>query len=165
MSRIRCMDQVEVGDKIGPLRKGPLTTAHIMRWSAAMENWHKIHYDRTFAQQHDGLPDLLVNGSLKQQFVMQLLREWAGPSGWVWKVAFQFRAMTFVGETPTVWATVRGKRHLPDYGLIDIDLGILNEDGKETTPGSAVIALPYEPTSPVPYPFVPPQSHASGKEA
>ena len=28
------------------LRKGPLTTVHLMRWSAAMENWHKIHYDQ-----------------------------------------------------------------------------------------------------------------------
>lgn len=165
MRRIRCMDQVSVGDRIGPLRKGPLTTAHIMRWSAAIENWHKIHYDRTFAQRHDGLPDLLVNGSLKQQFVMQLLREWASPGGWVWKATFQFRAMTLVGDTPTVWATVRAKRYLPDYGLVDIDLGVLNEDGKETTPGSAVIALPHTPASPVPYPFVPPESHPSGGEA
>ena len=44
---------------------------HLMRWSAAMENWHRIHYDRTFAQEHDKLADILINGSLKQQFILQ----------------------------------------------------------------------------------------------
>ncbi len=36
-------EDVSIGQEIGPLFKGPLTTAHLMRWSAAMENWHKIH--------------------------------------------------------------------------------------------------------------------------
>ena len=38
-----------------------------MRWSAAMENWHKIHYDLPFATGHDRLPGLLINGSLQQE--------------------------------------------------------------------------------------------------
>ena len=62
---------------------GPFTTAHLMRWSAAMENWHKIHYDLPFATEHDKLPGLLINGSLKQQFLAQSLKDWAGPTVWV----------------------------------------------------------------------------------
>ena len=54
------------------MHKGPFTTAHLMRWSAAMENWHKIHYDLPFATGHDKLPGLLINGSLKQQFIAQI---------------------------------------------------------------------------------------------
>ena len=89
-------EDVTVGQSIPTLDKGPFTTAHLMRWSAAMENWHKIHYDERFAIEHDKLPGLLVNGSLKQQYVMQLLADWAGPGGWVWKASFQFRAMNQV---------------------------------------------------------------------
>jgi len=151
-------EDVAIGLDLPGLEKGPLTTAHLMRWSAAMENWHKIHYDKPFAMEHDKLPGLLINGSLKQQFVMQLLADWAGPQGWAWKASFQFRAMNLVEETVRVWGRVTGKREAPDFGLIDIELGIINDAGKESTPGTATVALPYKSGKPVPYPFVPPKS-------
>jgi len=150
-------EDIAVGLELPGLEKGPLTTAHLMRWSAAMENWHKIHYDKPFAMEHDKLPGLLINGSLKQQFVMQLLADWAGPQGWAWKAGFQFRAMNLVEETMRVWGRVTGKRETPDFGLIDIELGIINDAGKESTPGTATVALPYKNGKPVPYPFVPPK--------
>ncbi len=149
-------EDVAAGAELPRLEKGPLTTAHLMRWSAAMENWHKIHYDQPFAVEHDKLPGLLINGSLKQQFVVQLLKDWVGPTGWVWKVSFQFRAMNLAGETLGTWARVTGKRKGPDFGLVDLDLGIVNEEGKESTPGKATVALPYRGGKPVPYPFVAP---------
>ena len=127
-----------------------------MRWSAAMENWHKIHYDLPFATGHDKLPGLLINGSLKEQFIVQLLKDWAGQTGWVWKVKYQFRAMNLVGETLSIWGKVTGKRETAKYGLIDLDIGIRNENGIESTLGSAVVALPYQGQDAVPYPFVPP---------
>ena len=150
-------ESVNVGDMLPSLAKGPLTSAHLMRWSAAMENWHKIHYDKPFAIEHDKLPGILVNGTLKQQFIMQLLREWAGDDGWVWKVSFQFRAMNVEGETLRMWGKVAAKREAPAYGLVDLELGIVNDQDKESTPGTAVVALPYRNGKPVPYPFVPPQ--------
>lgn len=150
-------EDVPVGLQIGPLEKGPLSTIHLMRWSAAIENWHRIHYDRTFATQHDGLPDLLINGSLKQQFVMQLLKDWAGPAGWVWKASFQFRSMNKVGETLRIWARVQSKREAADFGVAHLELGILNNQGAESTPGTALVALPFRGGRPVPYPFIAPQ--------
>ena len=150
-------EDVAVGSEIPRLAKGPLTTAHLMRWSAAMENWHKIHYDKPFALGHDKLPGLLVNGSLKQQFVLQLLKDWVGPGAWVWKVSFQFRAMNLVGETLSVWGRVTGKRDGPGYGLVDLELGIVNDEDKESTPGKATVAVPYRGGAAVPYPLVPPQ--------
>ncbi|MBN9428629.1 MAG: acyl dehydratase [Burkholderiales bacterium] len=149
-------EDVAIGTELPALRKGPLTTTHLMRWSAAMENWHKIHYDAPYAQQQEKLPGLLINGSLKQQFVMQLLKDWAGPEGWVWKARLQFRAMNLVGETLSVWARIVGKRQAPAFGLLDLELGIVNEAGVESTPGTAIVALPYRDGPPLPYPFVPP---------
>ena len=150
-------EDVEVGTELRKLEKGPLTTAHLMRWSSAMENWHKIHYDKPFTLEHDKLPGLMINGSLKQQFVMQLLKDWVGPKGWVWKASFQFRSMNIVGETLAIWGRVTGKRDGPGYGLVDLEIGIVNENGKESTPGTATVAVPYRDGQPVPYPFVPPQ--------
>jgi acyl dehydratase len=149
-------EDVEVGQEVPGLEKGPLTTSHLMRWSAAMENWHKIHYDKPFAIEHDMLPGLLINGSLKQQFIMQLLKDCAGSDGWVWKVSFQFRAMSVVGEKLQIWGRVLDKQDGLEYGLVTLELGIVNDAGTESTPGKATIALPYRNGKPVPYPFVPP---------
>ena len=52
--------------------KGPLARPHVMRWSAATENWHPLHFDWRYATQHDSLPDVLVNGSWKQHVLIQL---------------------------------------------------------------------------------------------
>lgn len=146
-------EDVEVGDRIPDMWKGPLTTAHLMRWSAAMENWHKIHYDRDFAINHDKLPDLLINGSLKQQFFFQSLKDWVGETGWVWKISFQFRAMNKVGEKLQIWGKVTRKQAYTEFGMVFLDLGTMNEAGMESTPGKAIVALPYRDGAPVPYPF------------
>jgi len=160
MKRLRAatpfFEDVPVGLELMRLRKGPLTTVHLMRWSAAMENWHRIHYDRTFAVEHDHLPDLLINGSFKQQFVAQLLKDWAGPAGWLWKLSIRFRAMNQVGETLDVWGRVKAKREAPGFGLVELEIGIQDEHGRESTPGTATVALPLRGGPPLPYPFVPP---------
>jgi acyl dehydratase len=152
----RYFEDVAEGTDVVPLRKGPLTTVHLMRWSAAMENWHKIHYDQTFTVEHDKLPGLLVNGSFKQQFILQLLKDFAGREGWAWKTRFQFRAMDVVGTTLDVWARVTRAIRLDAYGLVELELGIKNLDGRESTPGMALVALPYRGGARIPYPFVPP---------
>ena len=63
--------------------KGPITAAHLVRWAAAMENWHRIHFDWRYATAHDGLPDVVVNGSWKQHVLMQLVTDWVGEAGLV----------------------------------------------------------------------------------
>jgi acyl dehydratase len=149
-------EDVNIGENIPPLVLAPLTSSHLMRWSATSENFHRIHYDRNFAQGHDKLPDLLINGSLKQQFLATFIKDWAGPGGWPWKISFQFRAMNVVGEQLTIWGKITNKRDLADYGLVDLDIGIRSEHDKESTPGKSTVALPYRNGKPVPYPFVPP---------
>lgn len=149
-------DDVSVGLELPRLRKGPLTSVHLMRWSAAMENWHKIHYDQQFTVEHDKLPGLLVNGSFKQQFILQYLKDFAGLEGWAWKAKFQFRAMDVVGTTLEVWGRVRRTIALKDYGLVELDLGIQNLEGRESTPGLGLVALPHRDGPRIPYPFVPP---------
>jgi hydroxyacyl-ACP dehydratase HTD2-like protein with hotdog domain len=151
-----CYEDAALGDRLPLLKRGPLTTAHLMRWSAAIENWHKIHYDADFTREHEKLPGLLINGTLKQQFIIQLLKQFAGRTGWVWKTKFEFRAPNFVGETLEVWAEVTGLSRAQAFGLVELRLGILNEAGKESTPGVATVALPYRGGAPVPYPFQPP---------
>ncbi|GAA5233320.1 acyl dehydratase [Verticiella sediminum] len=153
-------EDVHPGLELAPLTKGPLGAVHLMRWSASMENWHRIHYDHLFAVQHDKLPGVLINGSLKQQFLVQLLRDWAEPDGWLWKIRFQFRAKNLVNETLQAWGRVTATSRCAEFGLVHLDIGLRNENGEESTPGAAVVALAYRGGPPVPYPFVAPAGAA-----
>jgi acyl dehydratase len=156
----RTFETVALGADLPARTIGPLTTAHLVRWSAAIENWHRIHYDAAFATGHDGLPGLLISGSLKQQLIVSYLKDWAGPEGWVCKVRFEFRAMNVVGETLTLWARATGTAAVEGFGLVRLDLGIRNGLGRESTPGTAIVALPSADGPAVPYPF--PERHLAG---
>lgn len=149
-------EDVEVGQDLPALEKGPMTTAHIMRWSASMENWHRIHYDQEYAREHDKLPDVLVNGSWKQHVLAQLLKDWAGRGGWPWKISFQYRSMDVPGDLITAWGRVTAKREQDGLGYVDLDIGLRNSRGEASTVDTAVVVLPRRGGRAVPYPFVPP---------
>ena len=149
-------DSVDVGAEIPTIVKGPMTPAHVMRWSAAIENWGRIHYDLPYATGHDKLPGLLVNGSWKQHVLAQMLKDWAGRGGWTWKIGFEYRDMDVVGDTVTAWGRVTARRAQDGLGVVDLDIGITNSRGVVSTRGNAVVVLPKRGGRPVPYPFVAP---------
>lgn len=142
------------GQAIPDLVRGPLGPPHLMRWSAAIENWHRIHYDRDYAVGHDGLPDILINGSWKQHLLIQLLGRWTDECGWLAQLKLQFRKMNVVNETLTAWGRVSGTEIRGGYGLAQLEVGIRNQDGLESTPGTAVVVLPRRggPALPAPFP-------------
>jgi acyl dehydratase len=148
-------DDIVKGQELPKLRKGPMSTAHIMRWSASMENWHRIHYDWHYATQHDKLPHVLVNGSWKQHVLVQLLTDWAGEGGWLWKMNFQYRGMNIPGDTLTAWGRVTDKEARRDFGLVQVEIGLEDQNGKESSPGTATVVLPLRGGRAVPYPFDP----------
>ena len=135
------MRWVAPGDELAPITRGPLTTLHLMRFSAAIENWHRIHYDARFAREHDGLPGLLISGSWKQHLVAQMTRAWAGPDGWLRSLDLQFRRMNVAGETLTAWGIVTAVEHEEGAVVVHCDVGIRNQDGMESSPGRATLVL------------------------
>jgi acyl dehydratase len=148
-------DDVNVGDQL-PRYVRKRSVVEFQRWSITMENTHRLHFDITHTANHDKLPGLLFHGTWRLSIVTSWLKNWCIPDGWVWKAAFQVRAMVVAGETTALWGEVTDTQHLDDYGLVDIRFGIVNEDGVEGCPGTAVVALPFRGGQPVPYPFVPP---------
>jgi acyl dehydratase len=146
-------EELEPGLEITPVVRGPMTTMHLMRWSAAIENWHRIHYDLPFAVEHDKNAGLLVNGSWKQHLICQMLKDWAGPEGWVWKVRFQYRGADLAGDTITADGRVAAKREEQGLGFIDCEVKLSNQRGVVSTEGTAVVVLPLAGGRRVPYPF------------
>jgi len=149
-------EDLDVGTELARLVKGPMTTLHIMRWSAAMENWHRIHYDQQFAREVDGLPNVLVNGSWKQQVLCQLVKDFAGRGGWLWRIRFEFRDMDPAGNTVIAGGRVEQLAELGDLGYARCSVYLTNQLDKVTTRGAAIAVLPKRDGPKVPFPFRPP---------
>jgi acyl dehydratase len=147
-------EDVEIGQEVPGIVRGPLDISHMARWASAIQDWHKIHYDWKFAVEHDKLPDVVGNGSWMQQIINKTLREWLGEGGWLWKFGFRIRAMHFPGDTLTFWATVRDKYEFDGLGVLELVIGVRKQDGQElTAAGEAIGILPLRDGRPVPYPF------------
>lgn len=148
----RVFEDVSIGDLIGPVSYGPLTVMHLMRWGAAMENWHRIHYDTPFAAGHEGLPGPLVNGTWKQQVMAQLLKDWSGHGGWVRALTFRFRGMDVAGETLHLQGRVTSAQASGGVGEVGCELEMRNRSGEVTTSGAGTVLLPLRSGPAVPYP-------------
>jgi acyl dehydratase len=149
----RYFEDVAVGDTLGTLDKGVVTTSHIMRWAAAVENFHRIHYDQRFATQHDGLPDVVINGSWKQHVLIQLVKDGLGPLGWVYKLRFRYKKLDVAGDSIRGRAEVVGKQEVAGLGFLVLRVQLLDQNGAESTGGHAIGVLPLRNGREVPYPF------------
>jgi acyl dehydratase len=138
----RYYEDVEVGVELPPVVKGPMTTTHLIRWAAANGNYARIHWDLPFAQLHQGLPNVVVNGSLKNQYLGQLLLNFAGEEGWFKRFYVEHRGMDFPGDVLTAFGAVTGKREVGGYGHLDCHVGLRNSRGQQTASGHATVVLP-----------------------
>jgi len=46
----------------------------LFRYSALTDNPHRIHYDRAYAREVEGYPDLIVNGTIPLMFLLEMRR-------------------------------------------------------------------------------------------
>ena len=138
----RSFEDVEVGSMLPPVVKGPMTTTHLVRWAAANGNYARIHWDLPFAQMRQGMANVVVNGSLKNQFLGQLCIGFAGDGGWFKRFYVEHRGMDYPGDTLTASGTVTGKREQGGFGYVDCDVQLTNNRGERTANGWATIVLP-----------------------
>lgn len=154
-------ESLAVGATLHEVDKGRISPAHIMRWSAAVENWHRIHYDVPFATGHDGLPNVLINGSWKQHVLVQLVKDALGPGAWLWKLKFRYKKMDIAGDSLRAQAQVMATQRIAGYGLVTLRITLLNQNHEVSTEGHAIGVMPLRGGPPVPYPFTPDPAFAS----
>ena len=138
----RYFEDVTVGDELPPVVKGPLTTTHLVRWAAANGNYARIHWDLPFAQLRQGLTNVVVNGSLKNQYLGELLVRFAGEEGWFKRYQVQHRGMDYPGDVLTAHGAVTSKREVGGFGYVDCQVGLRNNRGELTVSGQATVVLP-----------------------
>jgi len=133
-------EDVEEGTEITPLVKEP-TTQQLVRWAGASGDFYQIHYDKDFAL-GNALPGVIIHGALKSAWLGQLLGDWVGESGTVKKYGCSYRGMDVPGDKLTCKGKVVRKYVEGDEHLVDCEMWLENSQGQQTTPGTAVLALP-----------------------
>jgi len=132
-------DDIDVGHEIKLVEE--TTSQRLVIWAAASRDFYQIHYDDNFAK-NNNLPDIIVHGALKGMLVGRLLDEFAGEDGWIKKWGVSYRGMDPARQDITVWGRVTNKYEEGGEALLDLDVGVAQPDGTQTTPGTATVRLP-----------------------
>ncbi len=133
-------EDVSEGDEIPNLKKN-CSTQQLVLWAAGSGDFYQIHYDKDFAQS-TGLKDIIVHGALKNAFLGQLLHDWAGAKGNVKKFGCDYRGMDDAKQDIDCRGVVTKKYQDGGENLVELDIWTENPDGKKTTPGTGLVALP-----------------------
>lgn len=133
-------EDVHVGMTIPTLEKRP-DLQQLVMYASASEDYHEIHYDLDFARKQ-GFPKPIVQGALKSGFLAQLITDWVGDLGRLWKLEIQYRKPDFHGEPMYCMGKVISKYIDGDRYLVECDVWIENSSGEKTVFGTAIVGIP-----------------------
>jgi acyl dehydratase len=136
-------EDVKEGMDLPEISYGPITTEMIVRFAAARNNYHPIHYDKDFAR-GEGHPDVLVEGPMKFALFERLMREWIGEYGTLRKISATYRGIDIPGNTLLIKGKIISKSIEGDQGNIYCELWAKNQMGTITTKGNALVMLPFK---------------------
>ena len=125
-----------------PARTEPFTSAHLVRWCAAQQNWDKIHYDADYARKFGGLSERVINGALKQHLLVRYLIDAFDASARIVRLNYKFAGPDYIGESLEVRGRVVHSDAVDVPPTATVELAIWNPtQAKATTTGSATLLL------------------------
>jgi acyl dehydratase len=121
------------------------------RYAAVNDEFIDIHMDDEAAKAI-GMPGVFGMGNLRIAYLHNLLVEALGPGGDIVEMRCEFRGLNLKGDALTCTATVDEVLAADGLTQARLTLGVVNQDGIDTTPGSATLvrfdgaaAMPPEP--------------------
>ena len=132
-------DDLNEGDEVTLTEA--MSSQRLVVWAAASGDFYQIHYDDDFAKGNN-LPDIIVHGALKGMLVGRLLDELCGDEGTIKQWDVSYRGMDIARHDVVVHGAVTKKYEEGGQHLLDLNVGVRTDEGNETTPGTATVALP-----------------------
>ena len=133
-------EDVEVGQELPPLVKGPIQQIQLTRYAGASGDFNPIHQDHEFANAA-GMGDVFAHGMLSMGFVAQAVTDWAG-AGTVRKIGVRFTALVRLKDTVTCKGRVLSKSSKDDAHTVDLEIWAETQNGDKVVTGKATVALP-----------------------
>jgi acyl dehydratase len=136
----RYFEDVQIGDEVTPLVKGPIQQIQLTRYAGASGDFNPIHQDPEFAR-NAGMGDVFAHGMLSMGFVAQAVTDWSG-AGTVRKIGVRFTALVRLKDTVTCKGRVLAKSSKDDVHTVDLEIWAENPRGEKVVTGKATVALP-----------------------
>jgi acyl dehydratase len=165
----RYVEDVQVGEEIPPVTKGPYTAttaiAYLLGWGGLYVRAHgdafelfdrhpalgipnehgvpeppeRVHWDADLARRV-GVPGAYDYGPERISWLGHPVTDWMGDTGFLRRLMVQVRRHNVLGELVTCGGTVRSVD--PSTGMVEIELLGTNQDGHESARGTAEVELP-----------------------
>ena len=130
-------DAFKEGDEIPVLKKAP-SLQTLVKYSAGGGDFNPLHHDYDFPQSK-AIGSIIVHGRFKYAALGELVSNWLDHGGRIVKLSCQYRGMDLPGGELTLTGRVTRKYEENGAKRADLELAATNADGKNTTPGSAVV--------------------------
>ncbi|MFH1484449.1 MAG: MaoC family dehydratase N-terminal domain-containing protein [Chloroflexota bacterium] len=166
----RYFEDVQIGEEITPIVKGPLSIGDMMAWrtGAIVGEAHGFsirHFRRhpawsyrdpetgargAIAQVHEqdvaaggiAIPAAYDLGAQRNSWVMQGMTNWVGDDGWIKTIICEYRRFNIYGDTQWVKGKVIDKVVKDGEHLVKLDVWTENQRGETTAPAKAMAVLP-----------------------
>ena len=133
-------EDVNVGDALPELVKGPIQQIQLTRYAGASGDFNPIHQDDEFAKAA-GMGGVFGHGMLTMGFVAQSVTDWVGASA-VRKLGVRFAGLVRLKDTITCKGRVLAKSSKNGTHLVDLELWAENQKGEKIVTGKATVSLP-----------------------
>jgi hypothetical protein len=101
----------------------------------------RLHWEQEWANEL-GIPVSYDYGAIREVILTNIVTNWMGDDGWLWKLSCQHRKFVYTGDTYWLKGKVKDKRKSAAGHEVELELWIENQWGTVVTPGSAVVLLP-----------------------
>jgi acyl dehydratase len=168
---LRKWDEVQVGDELKPILKGPLTpTAEIAfesffgvylvgnKVAANLYKRHpklmitneqgvpeppqRVHWDNPFTKNLLGLPGAYDLGPERCAWLMQAATNWMGDDGMLRRIDAQYRKFNYMGDVTWIKGRVAEKARENGKNIVRLEVWCDNHRGEQTAKARIEVVLP-----------------------
>jgi len=101
----------------------------------------RLHWETEWANKL-GIPVPYDYGGLREAFLTNIVTNWMGDAGWLWKLSCQHRKFVYTGDTNWIKGWVTDKKQVDGRNEVHLEVRVENQWGTTTSPGSAIVLLP-----------------------
>lgn len=134
------VDSVAVGDEAPEVVIEDLTRRDFVQYAGASGDFNPIHYDEPYATSA-GNESVFAQGMLTGGFAAHMVADWFGLAN-VRQYTVRFQARVFPGDTVTAGGVITAVDHSRETTVVEADLTVTVQDGREVLSGSATAELP-----------------------
>ena len=134
-------EDVQVGDELPRLVKGPVTHLQLVRYAGASGDFNPLHTDPKVGEAL-GIGGIIAHGVLIMGFVGQLLSDYVGPTA-LRKFGVRFKGMTRIGDEISCTGTITEKYEADGEARIAGKVQAADQNGDVKVTGTFVAALPH----------------------